>query len=108
MELGLSLSRPDSHTYVVSSVLIASICFNVVSAYSNKAVAEGAVSFYLEHFVSVRMARVTYGTSCVRQYDPADPEHHILRGRVFTQASGQRCIPGAFSVLLPKVSIMRN
>ncbi|KAG5636036.1 hypothetical protein H0H81_009309 [Sphagnurus paluster] len=42
--LGLSLCRPDSHL--------------------NKAVADGAVSFYLDHYISVRISRHTYGTKC--------------------------------------------
>ncbi|KAJ7652892.1 hypothetical protein B0H17DRAFT_1214867 [Mycena rosella] len=41
---GLELSRPDSHI--------------------NKAVADGAVSFYLDHFVSARISKHTDGVEC--------------------------------------------
>ncbi|KAH9946441.1 hypothetical protein B0H21DRAFT_693711 [Amylocystis lapponica] len=79
---GLNLSRPDTHT--------------------SKAVAEGAVSYYLDHFVSVRMSRVAYGVRCLTPYDLNDPEHYKRRGGVCTQASGRRYLPDAYSVILPK------
>ncbi|VDB90855.1 unnamed protein product [Peniophora sp. CBMAI 1063] len=52
---GLSLFRPDAHT--------------------NKAVAEGAVSFYVDHFVSTRIARFNYGTNCNNPYQPEKASH---------------------------------
>ncbi|EIW54761.1 uncharacterized protein TRAVEDRAFT_50899 [Trametes versicolor FP-101664 SS1] len=47
--LGLTVCRPDTHT--------------------NKAVAEGGVSFYLERFVSARIVKMTYGTRGTRILD---------------------------------------
>jgi len=36
----------------------------------NKAVADGAVSFYLDRRVSVRVAKTTYGVECVTLFEP--------------------------------------
>ncbi|GBE79274.1 hypothetical protein SCP_0204720 [Sparassis crispa] len=71
-------------------------------SYTNKAIAEGAVSFYLEHFVAVRMARVTYGTPCLRPYDPNDKEHYQRWEKIITRPSGHLVLPDAFGSLLQK------
>ncbi|KAF7982968.1 hypothetical protein HWV62_24554 [Athelia sp. TMB] len=52
---GIECCRPDSHV--------------------NKAVAEGAASFYLDHRVSARVARKTYGSRSSTRFKPHDPEH---------------------------------
>ncbi|KAM6502892.1 hypothetical protein JOM56_002869 [Amanita muscaria] len=52
---GISVFRPDGHL--------------------NKVVADGAVSFYIDHHVDKRIARYTYGNPCSYIYNPADPEH---------------------------------
>ncbi|KAF9650957.1 hypothetical protein BDM02DRAFT_3184899 [Thelephora ganbajun] len=52
---GLKLSRPDTQT--------------------NKAVADGAVSYYLDHFVVGRIVRYTYGTQGSTGFNPLNPEH---------------------------------
>ncbi|PCH36670.1 hypothetical protein WOLCODRAFT_92097 [Wolfiporia cocos MD-104 SS10] len=85
---GMSLARPDRHT--------------------NKAVAEGAVAFFLTNWVSVRVARMTYGTECSRQYNADDPEHFLRRATVVNRPSGRRMIPEAFSVLLSKGTRVRE
>ncbi|KAJ3508524.1 hypothetical protein NMY22_g16586 [Coprinellus aureogranulatus] len=53
--LGIAVSRPDAHV--------------------NKAVSNGAVSFYLDGVVGSRVARATYGVGCYSDYDSYDPEH---------------------------------
>ncbi|KAJ3859048.1 hypothetical protein EV359DRAFT_75728 [Lentinula novae-zelandiae] len=80
--LGLTVSRPD--------------------AFLNKAVADGALSYYLDHFVSVRVARFTYGTDCVRAYDPYDLEHMRRRATIITAPSGRKVIPNVFSAIVIK------
>lgn len=74
-----------------------------VDVHSNKAVAEGAVSFFLEHFVSTRVAKYTYGTKCVWDYDASDPEHFIRRGKITTRPSGDVCVRDGYSAILKKV-----
>lgn len=71
----------------------------------NKAVAEGAASFFLEKFVSTRIAKLTYGTEVCVDFDASNPDHRLRRGRITMQPSGRKVIPEAFSVLLPKVCI---
>ncbi|KAH9933533.1 hypothetical protein B0H21DRAFT_699461 [Amylocystis lapponica] len=80
--LGMSLARPDTHT--------------------NKAVAEGALSFYLDHFVSVRIARYTYGVEIYKDFNPYNAEHVKRSHRISTQPSGCRVITGAFHSVLGK------
>ncbi|KAJ3733982.1 hypothetical protein DFJ43DRAFT_1131008 [Lentinula guzmanii] len=54
-QLGLSIYRPDTHV--------------------NKAVSDGGVSFYLDHFVAIRMARYSYGIHAHPLYNFSNPEH---------------------------------
>ena len=79
---GLDCSRPDDHTA--------------------KAVASGAVAFYLDHSVSARMARMTYGTRCAIEYKKDDPEHIARAGTVIPRPSGRTVIPNVFSPILKK------
>ncbi|KAI0326492.1 hypothetical protein GY45DRAFT_1381037 [Cubamyces sp. BRFM 1775] len=86
--LGLRLFCPDAHT--------------------SKAVAEGAVSFYLDHFVSARVARVTYGLEVCARYDMGNPEHVARRHQRFTLPSGRVRLPDGFSAILTKGTRMRE
>ncbi|KAI9060753.1 hypothetical protein FKP32DRAFT_1577403 [Trametes sanguinea] len=81
--LGMTLYRPDTHT--------------------SKAVAEGAVSFYLEGFVSARVIKMTYGTEVNVEYDESDPEHRPRKHKRITRSSGRQVLPGAFSTIISKV-----
>ncbi|KAI0738321.1 hypothetical protein C8Q80DRAFT_1113973 [Daedaleopsis nitida] len=86
--LGLTLCRPDTQT--------------------NKAVSEGAVSFYLDHFVSARVMRSTYGVSCNVDFDDANPEH-VARARLkVVRPSGRVVLPNAFSSILTKGTQVRE
>ncbi|KAI0367126.1 hypothetical protein BV20DRAFT_1055106 [Pilatotrama ljubarskyi] len=86
--LGLTLCRPDTHT--------------------NKAVAEGGVSFYLEHFVSARIIKMTYGTVINIDYDRRDPEHVARSFGKIVRPSGRVVIPDAFSSILTKGTRVRG
>ncbi|KAJ7841612.1 hypothetical protein B0H14DRAFT_1043954 [Mycena olivaceomarginata] len=79
---GLDVSRPDSHV--------------------NKAVADGAVSFYLDHFVSVRVSKHTYGLECVTAYVSDDAEHRARLKSAVKDAAGDLMIPKMFSPILLK------
>ncbi|THU88822.1 hypothetical protein K435DRAFT_830475 [Dendrothele bispora CBS 962.96] len=71
--------------------------------YSNKAVADGALSFYLDHFVTSRIARWCYGTMVDVPFDASDPEH-VLRKHtcVIKSTTDRRMIPGLFDTILLK------
>jgi len=78
--------------------------FNVVRPenHVNKAVSDGALSYYLDHFVKKRVAKITYGNFCHIRFNPADPEHKIREHTSFTSISGQRRIPEAFDTILAR------
>ncbi|KJA20616.1 hypothetical protein HYPSUDRAFT_42920 [Hypholoma sublateritium FD-334 SS-4] len=81
-QTGLNVFRPESHV--------------------NKAVSDGAASFYLDHFVRSRISKVTYGHR-MEPYYCADLADH--RGRVstaYTGPSGGLLVRNGFDVILPK------
>ncbi|KAJ7122116.1 hypothetical protein C8R44DRAFT_785724 [Mycena epipterygia] len=80
--LRLDLTRPDTHV--------------------NKAVADGAVSFYIDHHVSVRVARFTYGMSCSAPYNPLNMEHAIRVAKRYKGVSGEWLVPHCFSAILKR------
>lgn len=86
------------------------MCHPVVSKFSqrNKAVAEGAISFYIEHYVSVRVARFTYGTKYFKVFNYMDPEDVKQRSKGHKDDVGDWVIPGRFAVLLAKASWLRG
>ncbi|KAF9480732.1 hypothetical protein BDN70DRAFT_832251 [Pholiota conissans] len=79
---GLSIHRPENNL--------------------NKAVSEGAISFYLDRFVGVRISKMTYGVECHTLYNPNDPEHRNRIADTFVGVSGEMHVGGKFSVILPK------
>ena len=70
-KIAIKLLRPDTHTYARLFVSVQSIYMRI----RNKAVAAGAISYYLDHFVVGRIVRYTYGTPASIPYDPSDPAH---------------------------------
>ncbi|EIW80707.1 hypothetical protein CONPUDRAFT_82808 [Coniophora puteana RWD-64-598 SS2] len=79
---GLDFCRPDSHT--------------------GKAVADGAVAFYLDHSVSTRTACFTYGTMSAVEYNKSDPEHIKRVETIIPRPSGRSVLPNVFSPVLVK------
>ena len=71
---------------------------------SNKAVAEGAISFYLDQKVTARVARLTYGVSCTNIYDETNYEHRVRAHKVTLRPSGRYYVPDAFAPILTKAS----
>ncbi|KAG6901746.1 hypothetical protein C0995_008311 [Termitomyces sp. Mi166 len=84
--MGIVVSRPDNHV--------------------NKAVADGGVSFYIDHFVSARVAKYAYGVEVNTYFDPTDDEHLSRFLTVFTDAAGYEMVPGAYSIILPKACML--
>jgi hypothetical protein len=70
---------------------------------SKKAAADGAVSFYIDHFVSSRIACATYGTKVYTRYNPRDLEHQARKHTQFIDPAGDLRIPNQFSSILMKV-----
>ncbi|KAH9850843.1 hypothetical protein C2E23DRAFT_869587 [Lenzites betulinus] len=86
--LGLRLFRPDSNT--------------------SKAVAEGAVMFYLENFVSARVTRSTYGLEVSVLYEQSDPEHHSRCAEKYTNVAGEVRLRNGFSTIIKQGRRMRE
>ncbi|THU88826.1 hypothetical protein K435DRAFT_916218, partial [Dendrothele bispora CBS 962.96] len=71
--------------------------------YSNKAVADGALSFYLDHFVTSRIARWHYGTMVNTPFDASNPEHVLRKHTSYIHsATDERMIPDLFDTILLK------
>ncbi|KAF8901884.1 hypothetical protein CPB84DRAFT_1776920 [Gymnopilus junonius] len=81
-KLGLNVVRPENHV--------------------NKAVSDGAISFYLDHFVRTRVSKVTYGSFCATQYDSSNPEHRARSADLITFNSGALMVNHYFAIILPK------
>jgi hypothetical protein len=69
-------------------------------------VSDGAISFYLDHFVRTRVSKITYGNFCHIPYDPTASDHKARSHKVFTSVSGNKRISESFDIILPKVSCL--
>ena len=74
--------------------------------FRNKAVSDGAISFYLDHFVRTRVSKVTYGVFIGIEYDPSAPDHRLRSHNVYTCVSGIERISSYFRIILPKVNLL--
>jgi hypothetical protein len=75
----------------------------VLTGGSHKAVPDGAISYFTDHLVKSRVARATYGTTCVHWVDVKDPEHLSRRDSWFIYPSGELVVPKIFQGILFKV-----
>lgn len=71
----------------------------------NKAVAEGAVSFHIDHYVSARVARWTYGAHTITPYRPYLHNHARRAHLVFADVTGAIMLDKSFMPVLDKVSV---
>jgi len=71
--------------------------------HSNKAVAVGAVSYYVDHFVTGRVSRFTYGTPCSHHYLAFDPEHVRRERKAYFDFLGRKLVSDGFIPLLLQV-----
>ena len=102
---GLNVVRPENHVWVFFNVKTILFFKKNISIFRNKAVSDGAVSFYLDHLVTTRVSKVTYGTFCTVLYDPNNPDHKARTNMAFTSdVSGKKWIRGSFNIILPKVN----
>ncbi|KAJ3568178.1 hypothetical protein NP233_g5879 [Leucocoprinus birnbaumii] len=70
--------------------------------YLSKVVAEGSVSFVLDHPVRSRLSPFSYGTDICLVYDSDLQEHRKRLWQCSRTCSGTMGIPGVFSIILPK------
>jgi hypothetical protein len=74
----------------------------------NKAVSDGAISFYVDCYVSSCISRYTFGVYLHDLYDPNNPEHIKWIQMKIVYPDHEERIPGLFSVILPRVSQARK
>ncbi|KAF8557817.1 hypothetical protein OG21DRAFT_1595682 [Imleria badia] len=71
-------------------------------SHPNKAVADGAVSSYVEPLVTSRTSRYMYGIKCVTRYIPSRADHRERQHTQYTLPSGTVVLPNAFQSILKK------
>ncbi|TFK50906.1 hypothetical protein OE88DRAFT_1630799 [Heliocybe sulcata] len=74
------------------------------NGYTNKAVADGALVFYMDHVVCTRVARTMYGTKTSVAYDPNQWEHKMRSHSIFSWPSGRKALPHAYTLMVIKGS----
>jgi hypothetical protein len=97
----LKVLRPENHV-LVSLQRIFLTSFTTVFD-RNKAVSNGSISFYLDHFVRSRISKITYGVLSEVIYNPQNADHVKRSSICYTSDSGYRRIPAGFDAILPKV-----
>ncbi|KAH9912668.1 uncharacterized protein B0H18DRAFT_1088342 [Fomitopsis serialis] len=68
---------------------------------TSKAVAEGALWFHLDNFVSARIAKHAYGTKASVAFDASLPDHTKRKANTFLSADGRPALAGVFSEIIP-------
>ncbi|KAK0434111.1 hypothetical protein EV421DRAFT_1717855 [Armillaria borealis] len=68
----------------------------------NKAVSEGAISFYLDHFVRSRISRYIYGSKMYTPFNREDLEHRRCADKTFVAANGKTSLDNQFDIILSK------
>jgi hypothetical protein len=104
-ELGRShgyFGQPPRWTYV-SACFFQSSYLQLIPYFSTKAVANGALAWYLDSSVSARINKYHYGTEISTPWVPSDPEINS-RPRI-TDASGELVVTGAWSSIVAKVHL---
>ncbi|KAG8902814.1 hypothetical protein FRB99_004081 [Tulasnella sp. 403] len=88
---GIELRRADSHTR--SNSLLGSA----------KAVAHGAVSFYIDRLIASRIAKNTYGVAIRRHYQASNVIHVNRKAEMYTcGVTGKQFIDGGFEAITTK------
>ncbi|KAF9231960.1 hypothetical protein BU15DRAFT_81773 [Melanogaster broomeanus] len=72
------------------------------ASHVNKAVADGAVSFYIDRLVTSRTARFTYGVDCDYSYNSSLADHREREKTKYLCPSGCANLPGGFASILLK------
>ncbi|TFY59588.1 hypothetical protein EVJ58_g5687 [Rhodofomes roseus] len=71
-----------------------------------KAVAEGALWFHLDHYVSARIAKHVYGTDNNTTFQSSLPEHIERRYKSYVSADGKVKIPDAFTKIISRGTLV--
>ena len=71
--------------------------------HSNKAVAVGAVLFYVDHFVTGRISKFTYGVLTMTPYQSSNREHVRRKDKLTLDAAGDWYVTNHFASMLLRV-----
>ena len=96
----MNITRPEHHVSVAASLEIHLV---LNSLFRNKAVSDGALSFYHDHFVRTRVSKFAHGVICDAPFNPTNRDHQLRAHKALTGASGRLRIPDFFDIILPKV-----
>ena len=96
-------SAPKSARELISRFQYSATFTFIIILYRSKAVSDGAVSFYIDHFVRARIAKATYGAICSARYNSTNKEHTKRLATTFMAPSGERRVPEMFCVIIAKV-----
>lgn len=103
--ISVKVHRLDNLPYVQASVSETTTLTR--SLIRNKAVANGAVSFYLDHFVRARYSKVAYGFFGNVAYNKKNKEHRKrLANHSYSNLKGETMLKDHFAEMLPKVRIL--
>ncbi|KAF8345174.1 hypothetical protein F5887DRAFT_1196352 [Amanita rubescens] len=72
------------------------------------AVADGAIHFYLYHYVTSRITRYTYGIKSSIRFDESNTEHQRRASSKQEQYDGTMVLPNAFDIILPRNTPVRE
>ncbi|KXN92821.1 hypothetical protein AN958_06035 [Leucoagaricus sp. SymC.cos] len=101
---GLSVFRPpNTQLQAFKSVNGKNGPLNVY--FRNKIVADGAVSFVLDHPVLSRVTRYAAGTEAKMPYNQNLLEHRKRRAQAIVDLAGNLRIPRGFDIILPRVCL---
>jgi len=78
-------------------------CSLDLHVHSNKAVAQGAIAFFLDATVTSRVSRFEYGIEFCVTYEPYDVQHAMRTSQAIYMADGVKRLPGGFSTILDEV-----
>ena len=76
--------------------------------YSNKAVAVGAASYFVDHLMMERASKFTYGVPNHTLYNPSNPEQVRREHKSFINPMGEKRIPGHFVTMLSQARYVRS
>ena len=92
----------------MSSVLDPDRTVVTLLLHRNKAVAIGALSYYVDHFVTGRISKFTYGVASHVSYKSSNPEHVRREHKSFVDVMGDKRVPDHFETMLSRVRQPRH
>ena len=100
---GIDILRPDAYLWAKKPCDSHPLTYG--SCIRNKAVAEGAIIFKVDPFVSGRVSKYAYGIECSNVFNPHRADHLARQHTCYEVPSGETWVPNYFSAILRKVDL---